>query len=593
MQAEGLIYTNENCIGCNKCVGVCSSMGACISQREGGRTQIAVDPLRCTACGACFTVCAHDARSYTDDTDRFFRDLADGVPISVLLSPAIESSFPASYRRILGTLRVLGARRLLPVAFGADICTWATLRYLAERPRMGFLSSRCPVIVSYIEHFHPELLGHLLPVQSPTQCMAIYARTRLYITDRLAYIGPCIGKTLEKQRDGRYEAISYNITLRSLMKYLEAHGLGDATSEEDTGYGLGLAYPAPDGLATNLRWFLGDDIYVRSVSGKRYAYRWLDRNADGLLRGALPFSIVDIVNCQDGCLEGTANAPGCNDHDQAYYTLLNRMHQREVRDDAGPWNKSVPPAERLALLNERFEGLNPRDYQRTYRDRSAQCQDWQPSREEEDAIYDSLHKYDEASRHIDCAACGYDTCAHMVRAIYNGFNDVHSCIHYEQAEATRLEKLSLYDEVTDGRSHNAYLLASEYGNGIAPQGTIFIMADVNGLKRANDTLGHAEGDRLLTTAARELAAALGKDHVYRIGGDEFAAFTTELPHDAAQGFAESIQQKLELANVSVAFGLARPASGKTSYKDLQAEADRAMYKDKIACYARHGWKPRE
>ena len=92
MQAEGLIYTNENCIGCNKCVGVCSSMGACISQREGGRTQIAVDPLRCTACGACFTVCAHDARSYTDDTDRFFRDLADGVPISVLLSLNYQDS---------------------------------------------------------------------------------------------------------------------------------------------------------------------------------------------------------------------------------------------------------------------------------------------------------------------------------------------------------------------------------------------------------------------------------------------------------------------------------------------------------------------
>ena len=52
MKDEGLIYTNENCIGCNKCVGVCLAMGACISQVYKGKTHIGVDPLRCTACGA-------------------------------------------------------------------------------------------------------------------------------------------------------------------------------------------------------------------------------------------------------------------------------------------------------------------------------------------------------------------------------------------------------------------------------------------------------------------------------------------------------------------------------------------------------------
>ena len=532
MIGEGLIYTNENCIGCNKCVGICSSMGACISQWENGRRRIAVDPLRCTACGACFTVCAHDARSYTDDTQRFFRDLAAGVPISVLIEPAVAAELPASYRRILGTLRILGVRHLLPVAFGADIYTWATLQYLAARPGMGFLSSRCPSIVYYIEHFHPELIPHILPIQSPMMCMAIYARHRLFITDRFAYIGTCIGKSLEQASDGhagRAQEVTYNITLQSLMKYLRARGLGDATSEEDIDYGLGIDYPAPHGLTKNLRWFLGDDTYVRSVSGKRYAYRWIERNAEGLLRGALPFSVIDITNCQDGCIEGTANDPNCNDHDQAYYAMLSRMRERENRDEAGPWSKRLPPHERLELFNARFSGLRLRDFWRTYQDRSAQCQDWEPSREEADAIYDSLHKYNEASRHIDCAACGYETCARLVRAIYNGFNSVHSCIHYEQVEAHRLEKLSLYDEMTKVRSHNAYLLASEYGNGIAPKGTLFLMADVNGLKHANDTRGHAEGDRLLKTAARELAAALGKDHVYRIGGDEFAAFTTELP----------------------------------------------------------------
>ena len=46
MQEEGLVYTNENCIGCNKCVGGCSAMGAGIAHVEGGKAQIAVDSLR-------------------------------------------------------------------------------------------------------------------------------------------------------------------------------------------------------------------------------------------------------------------------------------------------------------------------------------------------------------------------------------------------------------------------------------------------------------------------------------------------------------------------------------------------------------------
>ena len=29
--AKGLVYTNEKCIGCNKCIRTCSCIGACVS----------------------------------------------------------------------------------------------------------------------------------------------------------------------------------------------------------------------------------------------------------------------------------------------------------------------------------------------------------------------------------------------------------------------------------------------------------------------------------------------------------------------------------------------------------------------------------
>ena len=72
---EKLIFTNENCIGCNKCIRTCPVLLANNASKRGG---VSVDTEKCIACGACFDSCTHDARDYVDDTDRFFADLASG-----------------------------------------------------------------------------------------------------------------------------------------------------------------------------------------------------------------------------------------------------------------------------------------------------------------------------------------------------------------------------------------------------------------------------------------------------------------------------------------------------------------------------------
>ena len=65
-------------------------------------------------------------------------------------------------------------RRIVSVAFGTDICTWAYLKYIREKPFYGGISTPCPVAVSYVEHCLPELIPRLIPVQSPMVCAAIY-----------------------------------------------------------------------------------------------------------------------------------------------------------------------------------------------------------------------------------------------------------------------------------------------------------------------------------------------------------------------------------------------------------------------------------
>lgn len=72
-EKESLVFTNDNCIGCNKCIGVCSCIGACVSHEVNGKNRIDVDGSKCIACGACFDVCEHQAREFHDDTERFLK----------------------------------------------------------------------------------------------------------------------------------------------------------------------------------------------------------------------------------------------------------------------------------------------------------------------------------------------------------------------------------------------------------------------------------------------------------------------------------------------------------------------------------------
>ena len=72
---NGLIFTNDNCVACNKCISACPALGANKAVLlADGTAKIDVVGDACIACGACFDACSHDARSYRDDTERFFAD---------------------------------------------------------------------------------------------------------------------------------------------------------------------------------------------------------------------------------------------------------------------------------------------------------------------------------------------------------------------------------------------------------------------------------------------------------------------------------------------------------------------------------------
>ena len=445
-----LVKTNDKCVGCNKCISVCSCIGATIAnETSDGKNIIDVDGDKCIACGACFDACEHDAREFADDTEEFFEALKRGERISLLIAPAFLANYPREYESVLGGLKKMGVNRLISISFGANITTWAYLNYIQKNNFTGGISQPCPAVVGYIERYIPEMIPKLFPVQSPMMCGAIYVRKMMGVTDKLAFISPCIAKKMEMESERGKGLISYNVTFDHLMDYVREHRISGPSCKDEIEYGLGSIYPTPGGLKENVYWFLGEDVFIRQMEGEKHMYSYLEANKERIMKGQTPYLFIDALNCGEGCIYGPGTEPEKNGKDD---TLMELMRIREMSKNNKPahtWSRKLSPKQRLRKLNKQFAKLDLNDYLCTYTDLSSICTYAVPTESELNAIYNDMGKTTRESREINCSCCGYDTCEKMAHAIHNGYNHKENCIHYvkAQVEIERNNALDLAKQV--------------------------------------------------------------------------------------------------------------------------------------------------
>ncbi len=117
-----------------------------------------------------------------------------------------------------------------------------------------------------------------------------------------------------------------------------------------------------------------------------------------------------------------------------------------------------------------------------------------------------------------------------------------------------------------------------------------IVADVNGLKMVNDTLGHAYGDDLIVAAGELLQRSCRQgDVVARIGGDEFVVFLANVQANTVKEICERIKDPRVCYPVPsiggclyLSIGWAVSNSQGTDIYEVFKEADAKMYQDKLA-----------
>lgn len=154
----------------------------------------------------------------------------------------------------------------------------------------------------------------------------------------------------------------------------------------------------------------------------------------------------------------------------------------------------------------------------------------------------------------------------------------------------QLEYLSNVDSLTGVNNRNAMNTRVDYHvKNVkvvkSPFGIVF--ADLNGLKKCNDTGGHEAGDRLLKDAAHLISSVFEGCEIYRSGGDEFVVIE---PGCEKASFEEKVSRLRKLSgddsSVCLAIG-AQWTDGEISLRKCMHIADTAMYADKEEYYKTH------
>lgn len=403
----GIKVYEAECAGCANCIKSCPTEAMRVI--EGC---VHIIPELCINCGECIRKCPHNAIALDEDNWDLIRSQNN---IQLMADPAFYVQMKAyrSQKLVKEALVPWNIEALVDEATVAyDVVAYTISKILENEnsENLPLISTYCPAVVRLIQIKYPELVGRLVPVDSPLEVGVAIRRKEHENSGDVTLLSPCPAKiTLIREPVGRKKSnMQFGVAVQRLVRALLAAGPkvshSDVATEENNRW---LKWSITGGESSHIKHFCSRPLRTISVAGLRNTNDLLKEMELGRLRG---IDYIECRACDLGCIGGVGNAESRFlsklriEHTGFCWDLTEEETQKVIDlAESGIWKleHDVGPSQRPPLANdinkamERMKELN--------------------------RIYSELPN-------INCGSCGRPSCRAMAEDIVRGQGEVTDCI---------------------------------------------------------------------------------------------------------------------------------------------------------------------
>lgn len=399
-----LVYTRrELCRTCYTCVRECPARAIRI---ENGQAEVIHE--RCIGCGNCTKVCSQGAKVFMWTCD-IVREILRSGNTAAIIAPSFPAEFNdlTDHRVLVSMIRALGFSFVSEVSFGADLVADRYRKLLVNSEDRYYISSDCPSITRFIKYYHPNLTDSLAPVASPMVAMA-RAMRKLHGEDlKIVFIGPCVAKKDESTE------VDEALTFTELRSMFEEEGISPENvdpAEFDPPLGAkGAIFPVARGLLQTAG--INDDAVsgnIIAAEGRTEFQEAIREFEEGLVHK----QHLELLCCK-GCVMG----PGFTDRGKYY----------KRRDHVSTYARKKLEDLDHAKWQEYFDRMDDLDL--SVRHEADDRRITSPDRDEIEQVLRQMGK-NSIKDHLNCGACGYETCIEHAVAITKGLAEVEMCLPF-------------------------------------------------------------------------------------------------------------------------------------------------------------------
>jgi iron only hydrogenase large subunit-like protein len=412
---------NDKCNKCYLCVRSCPVKA--IQLHSIGSYPEIIDK-RCIGCGSCVLSCNPKAIRYRDSIQEAKNLFQSGQPIAAICSPSISAEFDdiSDIKKFVSMIKTLGVHYVHEVSFAIDLLSYKYLSLLNDFKGVNYITAIDPVVVSYIEKFHPGLIGNVAPLISPMIAMTKVVRKIYGPGIRIVYIGPEIESKNEALKYTEEDTVDVVLTFEELRNLFSEYGIDESNLEFSEMNGplsyKGSLYPLRNGFAQAAD--MDENLLTSvmfSIEGKKEMIEAITEFENNITTIQRHFNIS-----YGNGLEG----PGMTKRGHRLFKEIQVIKYA---------NKRLHNFFRVEWYDNLRKYLEL-DLSRSFRVDDQRLPD--PSPEKVRKILAELGKSEENS--TDCHECGYASCRDFATDIANGITVPEMCISYAMKSSSVQEE---------------------------------------------------------------------------------------------------------------------------------------------------------